>query len=45
MIQVWVGEIDSEKEFKIIDRNGSGTIDFDEFCEWAMQKNLDIEDD
>jgi len=46
MIEVWVGPIaDVEGEFKKIDTNGGGTILFDEFCTWAINKNLDLEDD
>jgi len=44
-IEVWVGEIDAEEEFGKIDRNGGGFILFDEFCKWAIKKNLDLEDD
>ena len=45
-IELWVGEIgDMEAEFKAIDKDGSGTIAFDEFCDWAIMKNLDLEDD
>ena len=36
---------DPATEFKKIDKNGSGNIMFDEFCEYAIQKNLDLEDD
>jgi hypothetical protein len=36
---------DPEAEFKKIDSNNSGSIMFDEFCEFAIQKNLDLEDD
>ena len=32
-------------EFKKIDNNNSGGIMFDEFCEYAIKKNLDLEDD
>ena len=32
-------------EFKKIDNNNSGSIMFDEFCEYAIKKNLDLEDD
>ena len=32
-------------EFKKIDTNNSGGIMFDEFCEYAIKKNLDLEDD
>lgn len=35
----------AEAEFESIDTNGGGAILFDEFCHWAIQKNLDIEDD
>ena len=34
-----------ESEFKKIDKNGGGVIMFDEFCEYAIKKNLDLEDD
>ena len=34
-----------DKEFDIIDENGGGQILFDEFCEWAIRKGLDLEDD
>jgi len=44
-IELWVGKIDAEEEFKKIDKNGGGIILFDEFCEWAITKNLDLEDD
>ena len=36
---------DPAAEFKSIDKNNSGNLMFDEFCEYAIQKNLDIEDD
>lgn len=45
-MEEWVGPIANiEKEFKSIDRNGGGSILFDEFCKWAIKKNLDLEDD
>ena len=44
-IEVWVGKINAEEEFKKIDTNGGGKILFDEFCKWAISKNLDLEDD
>ena len=44
-IEVWVGKIDAEKSFNEIDTNGGGSILFDEFCQWAITKNLDLEDD
>jgi len=46
MMEQWVGKIDDvEKAFKEIDKNGGGYILFDEFCDWAIAKNLDLEDD
>ena len=36
---------DPGAEFKKIDKNNSGSIMFDEFCEYAIKKNLDLEDD
>ena len=36
---------DPVAEFKKIDKNNSGSIMFDEFCEYAIHKNLDLEDD
>merc|ERR1711963_24980 len=45
-ITKWVGEIeDFEAEFEKIDANGGGQILFTEFVDWALEKNLDIEDD
>jgi len=44
-VEEWVGKIDPEAEFKKIDTNGGGYILFDEFCKWAISKNLDLEDD
>ena len=44
-IEAWVGKIDMEASFKEIDTNGGGSILFDEFCQWAIKKNLDLEDD
>ena len=42
----WVGPIDDmEVEFAKIDTNGGGQILFSEFVDWALEKNLDIEDD
>ncbi len=42
----WVGPIeDFEAEFDSIDANGGGQILFNEFVDWATEKNLDIEDD
>ena len=36
---------DPAAEFKKIDKNNSGSIMFDEFCDYAIKKNLDLEDD
>ena len=34
-----------EAEFEKIDENGGGQVLFKEFVTWALDKNLDIEDD
>lgn len=36
---------DPATEFKSIDRNGGGFVLFQEFCNWAVPKGLDAEDD
>ena len=42
----WVGPVeDMSEEFDKIDKNGGGQILFSEFVDWALEKNLDIEDD
>ena len=42
----WGVEIDEpEREFNNIDVSGEGTVTFDEFCKFAIQKSLDLEDD
>ena len=42
----WVGPIeDMEAEFATIDKNGGGQILLSEFIDWALEKDLDIEDD
>jgi len=44
LIKKWGVQIDDpKKEFGIIDDNGGGYILFDEFCEWALAKNLDYD--
>ena len=46
IIQNWVGKIaDPVAEFHKIDKNGGGEVLFDEFCDWAIARNLDLEDD
>jgi len=45
-IERWVGPVeDMSEEFDKIDKNGGGQILFSEFVDWALMKNLDIEDD
>jgi len=45
-LEKWVGPIeDLEAEFEAIDTNSGGQILFTEFVDWALEKNLDIEDD
>ena len=34
-----------EEEFKKIDKNNGGTISFEEFCNYAIEKSLDLEED
>jgi hypothetical protein len=36
---------DPKKTWNEVDRNGGGKILFNEFCDWAIRKNLDLEDD
>ena len=43
---LWVGPIDDlEAEFAKIDNNWGGQILFGEFVDWALEKDLDVEDD
>jgi len=42
---VEIKEEDAEQEFKSIDTNGSGSISFEEFCNYAINKSLDLEED
>merc|ERR1712025_1445730 len=45
-MEKWVGPIeDMEGEFDSIDTNGGGQILFNEFIDWALARDLDIEDD
>jgi len=45
-IEKWVGPVeDMDAEFENIDKNGGGQILFSEFVDWALEKDLDIEDD
>ena len=43
----WVGPIsDIDAEFDLINKDGGGNeILFTEFIDWALEKDLDIEDD
>eukprot|EP00009_Paramoeba_aestuarina_P002319 CAMPEP_0201522276 /NCGR_PEP_ID=MMETSP0161_2-20130828/16690_1 /ASSEMBLY_ACC=CAM_ASM_000251 /TAXON_ID=180227 /ORGANISM="Neoparamoeba aestuarina, Strain SoJaBio B1-5/56/2" /LENGTH=181 /DNA_ID=CAMNT_0047921067 /DNA_START=126 /DNA_END=669 /DNA_ORIENTATION=- len=42
----WGVKVDNaEEEFKTVDKNGGGEILFDEFCAWALSKNLDMDKD
>ena len=42
----WVGPIaDLYAEFNSIDTNGGGHIIFNEFINWALKKDLNIDDD
>lgn len=46
MLEKWGVQIsDPETVFRTIDTDGGGKILFDEFCQWAASKNIDIEDD
>jgi len=37
--------VDPKKTFAKIDSNGGGKILFTEFCDWAIAKSLDLDDD
>ena len=34
---------DPWEDFRTIDADGSGSITFDEFCDWSIKKNLDLD--
>jgi hypothetical protein len=45
-MQKWGIKINDPKQsFKEADSDGKGMILFIEFCDWAIRKNLDLEDD
>ena len=45
-LQKWGVKVENpDAEFKKIDSNNSGGIMFEEFCEYAIKKSLDLEDD
>ncbi len=47
IIEKWVGKLHEggAQEFNEIDKNGGGYILFNEFCDWAIKKSLDLDDD
>jgi Ca2+-binding EF-hand superfamily protein len=46
LIEKWGVKIeDPKKTFKEIDTNNGGEILFDDFCHFAIKKNLDLEND
>ena len=46
LMEKWGVKIDDpEKEFQKIDTNGEGSVSFEEFCEYAIKKSLDLEED
>ena len=46
LLETWGIDIeDVDAEFAAIDTNGGGIVLFDEFCDWAIKKQLDLEDD
>ena len=45
-LAIWgVKVLNPAQTFAQIDCDGYGSIDFDEFRDWAMNANLDLEDD
>ena len=46
MLEKWgIDMSDPEKQWREADRDGGGQIVFDEFCEWGIKKQLDLDDD
>ena len=46
LMEKWGFKIDDpEKEFQKIDTNGEGSVSFEEFCQYAIKKSLDLEED
>ena len=44
LLEQWVGTlVDPWNDFRSIDDDNSGTISFDEFCDWSIKKNLDLD--
>jgi Ca2+-binding EF-hand superfamily protein len=45
-IERWAGKIENpSEEFDRMDADKQGTITFDEFCDWSIKRNLDLDDD
>ena len=46
MLEKWgIDMSDPEKQWREADKDGNGHILFIEFCDWAIKRNLDLEDD
>ena len=46
MISKWgIDMSNPERQWRKCDKNGAGMVLFDEFCEWAIKNNLDLDDD
>ena len=46
LMQAWgIDMSDPEAMFKECDADGKGMVLFNEFSDWAIKKNLDLEDD
>lgn len=46
LIEKWGYKVkDPKKSFEEMDEDKSGLVRFNEFCSWAIKKNLDVEDD
>ena len=46
LLEKWVGKIkDKDQTFFEMDKDNKGKVLFDEFCLWAADHNLDLEDD
>lgn len=45
-LQKWqIDMTDPEQQWRECDADGKGMVLFDEFCNWAIRKNLDLDDD
>ena len=46
MLEKWgIDMSNPEKQWKAADKDGSGQILFTEFSDWAIKRNLDLDDD